>query len=62
MIQIIKNPGAKLRVLYESGGGNFCFFRYEFLVLGVSFVGNATPCLYFLTFPGSIQEVIINKD
>ena len=25
-------------------GGNICFFRYEFLVLGVSFVSNATPC------------------
>ena len=43
-------------------GGNICFFRYDFLVLGVSFVSNATPCLYFLTFSGSIQEVIINKD
>ena len=37
------------------GGGNICFFRYEFLVFGVAFVSNATPCLYFLTFPGSIQ-------
>ena len=37
------------------GGGNICFFRYAFLVLGVSFVGNATPSLYFLTFSGSIQ-------
>ena len=36
-------------------GGNICFFRYDFLVLGVSFVGNATPCLYFLTFSDSIQ-------
>ena len=25
-------------------GGNIWFFRYEFLVLGVSFVSNATPC------------------
>ncbi|MEH2877896.1 hypothetical protein V7T02_14325, partial [Segatella copri] len=36
-------------------GGNICFFRYEFLFFGVSFVSNATPCLYFLTFPDSIQ-------
>lgn len=35
--------------------GNICFFRYAFLVLGVSFVGNATPCLYSLTFSDSIQ-------
>ncbi|MBV3374700.1 hypothetical protein, partial [Segatella copri] len=52
----------KTAVLGRAGGGNICFFRYDFLVLGVSFVGNATPCLYFLTFSGSIQEVIINKD
>lgn len=54
MIQIVKilvqRSGFYLKV-----GGNICFFRYDFLVLGVSFVGNATPCLYFLTFPGSIQ-------
>ena len=25
-------------------GGNICFFRYEFLVFGVAFVSNATPC------------------
>ena len=36
-------------------GKNICFFRYAFLVLGVSFVGNATPCLYSLTFSDSIQ-------
>ena len=35
--------------------GKICFFRYAFLVLGVSFVGNATPCLYSLTFSDSIQ-------
>ena len=35
-------------------GGNICFFRYDFLFLGVSFVGNATPCLYFLTFSDSV--------
>ena len=35
--------------------GNICFFRYAFLVLGVSFVGNATSCLYSLTFSDSIQ-------
>ena len=44
MIQIVKNPGAKLRLFLKVGGGNICFFRYEFLVLGVSFVSNATPC------------------
>ena len=36
-------------------GKNICFFRYAFLVLGVSFVGNATSCLYSLTFSDSIQ-------
>ena len=36
-------------------GQNICFFRYAFLVLGVSFVGNATSCLYSLTFSDSIQ-------
>ena len=35
--------------------GKICFFRYAFLVLGVSFVGNATSCLYSLTFSDSIQ-------
>ena len=50
MIQILKKSGAKIRVLFESGGGNICFFWYTFLVLGVSFVGNATPNLYSLTF------------
>ena len=45
----------KIKVFGRSGGGNICFFRYDFLVLGVSFVGTATPCLYFLTFPDSIQ-------
>ena len=35
--------------------GNICFFRYAFLVLGVSFVGNATSYLYSLTFSDSIQ-------
>ena len=52
---IFKKSGAKIRVLFESGGGNICFFWYTFLVLGVSFVGNATHYLYFLTFPDSIQ-------
>ena len=47
---IFKKSGAKIRVLFESGGGNICFFWYTFLVLGVSFVGNATPNLYSLTF------------
>ena len=51
-----KIQAAKLRLFFESGGGcNICFFRYAFLVLGVSFVGNATPCLYSLTFSDSIQ-------
>ena len=50
MIQNFKKSGAKIRVLFESGGGNICFFWYTFLVLGVSFVGNATPNLYSLTF------------
>ena len=31
-------------VIGRPGGGNICFFWYTFLVLGVSFVGNATPC------------------
>ena len=34
----------KLMFSDRLGGGNICFFRYDFLVLGVSFVGNATPC------------------
>ena len=51
---IFKKSDAKIRVLFESGGGNICFFWYTFLVLGVSFVGNATPNLYFLTFSDSI--------
>ena len=34
----------KTAVLGRAGGGNICFFRYEFLVFGVSFVSNATPC------------------
>ena len=54
MIQNFKKSGAKIRVLFESGGGNICFFWYTFLVLGVSFVGNATPNLYFLTFSVSL--------
>ena len=40
----------KTAVLGRAGGGNICFFWYTFLVLGVSFVGNATPNLYSLTF------------
>ena len=31
-------------VLGRAGGGNICFFRYDFLVFGVAFVSNATPC------------------
>ena len=54
MIQIVKN-WCKVKAFFESGGGNICFFRYAFLVLGVSFVGNATSCLYSLTFSDSIQ-------
>ena len=54
MIQNFKKSGAKIRVLFESGGGNICFFWYTFLVLGVSFVGNATPNLYSLTFSVSL--------
>lgn len=55
MIQIVKKTGAKLRLFLKVGGCNICFFRYAFLVLGVSFVGNATSCLYSLTFSDSIQ-------
>ena len=54
MIQIVKK-WCKVKAFFESGGGNICFFRYAFLVLGVSFVGNATSCLYSLTFSDSIQ-------
>ncbi len=46
-------------VLGRAGGGNICFFRYEFLVFGVAFVSNATPCLYFLTFSPRIQHTFI---
>ena len=49
MIQIVKILVQRLG-FYLKVGGNICFFRYDFLFLGVSFVGNATPCLYFLTF------------
>ena len=54
MIQIVKN-WCKVKAFFESGGCNICFFRYAFWVLGVSFVGNATSCLYSLTFSDSIQ-------
>ena len=37
------------------GGGNFCFFRYDFWFWVSTSWGNATPCLYFLTFSDSIQ-------
>ena len=47
MIQIIKNPGAKVRVLFESGGGNICFFWYEFLLSGVQLVGQLDTLLVF---------------
>ena len=42
-------------------GGNICFFRYEFLVLGVSFMGNATPNLYSLTFSGLSSSQIFSR-
>lgn len=29
------------------GGGNFCFFRYDFLVLGVYFMGECDTLLVF---------------
>ena len=60
MIQIVKN-WCKVKAFFESGGGNICFFRYAFLVLGVSFVGNATSCLYSLTFSDSIQAPRIQQ-
>ena len=44
------------------GGGNICFFRYEFLVLGVSFIGECDTLFVFFNVSDSIQEVIINKD
>ena len=47
LIQIIKNPGAKVRVLFESGGGNICFFWYEFLLSGVQLVGQLDTLLVF---------------
>ena len=61
MIQNFKKSGAKIRVLFESGGGNICFFWYTFLVLGVSFVGNATPNLYSLTFFGLSSSQIFSR-
>ena len=34
------------------GGGNICFFRYEFLVLGVSFMGECDTLLVFFNVFG----------
>ena len=62
MIQIFKKSGAKIRVLFESGGGNICCFWYTFFVLGVSFVGNATPNLYSLTFFGLSSSFLESVD
>ena len=55
MIQIVKKSGAKLRVLYESGGVIFIFSGMIFWFWVSRSWGNATPCLYSLTFSGSIQ-------